>query len=597
MKFASCTMALFLLAQKSAAFVQRTQRLPPFVRLASTLGQSRVDPPQSNTGSVIPSDAPPTSSKLINLYTIPKPELEAILQSWGHPKYRADQVWTWIRQGVKSVDDMVNLPKKLRQELTDHASFGSLALEFEDVSKDGTRKRAYKLHDGQFIESVLMPYDDGRYTACISSQAGCAMACVFCATGQMGFARQLTPDEIFEQVARFASELAADNGRLSNIVFMGMGEPLANYRNVRTAVNRITDELGIGARKITISTVGVVPNIRKLTDDEEMPPVRLAVSLHNANNEARSKLMPANARYGGLDELMASLKNYIDTTGRRITLEWALIEGQNDTPQVASELGQLIRRFGLRRDMVHVNVIPLNPTGGFAGSPSGRKRVDDFIKTLVDNYGVACTPRMRRGIDIDAGCGQLKAKLLRKEKQQVSLLNSLDGKELDSFMERSPIVGVYNNDDEDEVAMPMPTITSSHRNEGAIELNHKTEFIISEEAVDFESDDYEDPEFETDWEMEEAARLIAVVHASLNIAPKNVMEIQLPSETMTKIDDDDAVLEAKRRRKKLLKNLKAIGKLQEMEAAGQQLNGEQREKLAQLNDWTLELESVEHNLK
>jgi hypothetical protein len=340
-----------------------------------------------------------------------------------------------------------------------------------------------------------------------------------------------------------------------------------------------------------------VPNIRKLTDDEEMPPVRLAVSLHNANNEARSKLMPANARYGGLDELMASLKNYIDTTGRRITLEWALIEGQNDTPQVASELGQLIRRFGLRRDMVHVNVIPLNPTGGFAGSPSGRKRVDDFIKTLVDNYGVACTPRMRRGIDIDAGCGQLKAKLLRKEKQQVSLLNSLDGKELDSFMERSPIVGVYNNDDEDEVAMPMPTITSSHRNEGAIELNHKTEFIISEEAVDFESDDYEDPEFETDWEMEEAARLIAVVHASLNIAPKNVMEIQLPSETMTKIDDDDAVLEAKRRRKKLLKNLKAIGKLQEMEAAGQQLNGEQREKLAQLNDWTLELESVEHNLK
>ena len=538
------------------------------------------------------------NSNLINLYTIPKTELEVILHSWGHPKYRAEQVWTWVRQGVTSVDDMINLPKTLRQDLAKHASFGSLTLEFEDISKDGTRKRAYKLHDGQLIESVLMPYDDGKYTACISSQAGCAMACVFCATGQMGFARQLTPEEILEQVARFSSELAADGGRLSNVVFMGMGEPLANYRNVRTAVNRITTELGIGARKITISTVGVVPNIRKLTEDDEMPPIRLAVSLHNANNEARTKLMPANGRYGGLDELMGSLKNYIDTTGRRITLEWALIEGQNDTPQVASELGQLIRRFGLRRDMVHVNVIPLNPTGGFAGSPSGRKRVDEFINTLVDKFGIACTPRMRRGIDINAGCGQLKAKLQRKE-QQESSSPTLTDRDIQSFVVQTPMVGVYNDlyegDDEfDETSMPTTDIAVGQ----VIVSNQKTEYFVADDAVDFESDDYDDPEFDTEWEKEEAARLISLVQASLNIAP-NVMDITIPitEKSTTKIDDDEAVREAKRRRKKLLKHLKAIGKLLEMKASGKQLTVEEQDKVARFQDWTAELESVEHNLK
>jgi 23S rRNA (adenine2503-C2)-methyltransferase len=601
MKISCCpTMALFLLAQRSSAFVQRAARGPSpsfgALRLASTMESSPdIDTEEKNT-----------SSNLINLYTIPKPELEAILQAWGHPKYRAEQVWTWIRQGVNSVDDMANLPKKLRQDLSNHATFGSLSLSFEDVSKDGTRKRAYQLHDGQLIESVLMPYDDGKYTACISSQAGCAMACVFCATGQMGFARQLTPDEIFEQVARFSSELAADGGRLSNIVFMGMGEPLANYRNVRTAVNRITKELGIGARKITISTVGVVPNIRKLTDDDDMPPVRLAVSLHNAKDDARTALMPANGRYGGLDELMGSLKNYIDTTGRRVTLEWALIEGQNDTPQVAAELGQLIKRFGLRKDMVHVNVIPLNPTGGFAGSPSGRKRVDAFINTLVTHYGIACTPRMRRGIDIDAGCGQLKAKLLRKEKQEeASAADVVVDRQLDSFIEQqspvSTMVGVYQDeDDEDDNCDDYDELTTDIT-VGKVVSGQHAEFIIADDAVDFESDDYEDPEFETDWEKEEAARLIAVVHASLNIAP-NILEIAMPLDeptatTTTKISDEEAIKEAKRRRKKLLKNIKAIGKLRDMEVAGTEMNGEQLEKMARYQDWMDELESVEHNLK
>jgi radical SAM superfamily enzyme YgiQ (UPF0313 family) len=162
------------------------------------------------------------AQKFINLHTIPKEELEQVLQSWGFPKYRASQVITWVRhQGVTDVTKMTNIPLNLRETLQEFATAGSLTLDTEEVSKDGTKKRAYRLHDGQLIESVLMPYDDGRYTACISSQAGCAMGCVFCATGQMGFARQLSSDEILEQVSRFSSELSRENARLSNVVFMG----------------------------------------------------------------------------------------------------------------------------------------------------------------------------------------------------------------------------------------------------------------------------------------------------------------------------------------------------------------------------------------
>lgn len=231
------------------------------------------------------------NNKIINLHTIPQNELEEILVSWGHQKFRAKQIWNWVRvQGVTDISEMNNLPKKLRADLEKYASVGSLNLDVELISKDGTKKRAYRLADGQLIESVLMPYTDGRYTACISSQAGCAQGCVFCATGQMGFSRQLTPDEIFEQVARFASELAHQDKldqkssknkqqgerktgrstRLSNIVFMGMGEPLANYKNVKKAVARIQNELGIGHRKITISTVGIVPNIYKMAEGEDL---------------------------------------------------------------------------------------------------------------------------------------------------------------------------------------------------------------------------------------------------------------------------------------------------------------------------------------
>ena len=265
-------------------------------------------------------------------------------------------------------------------------------------------------------------------------------------------------------------------------------EPLANYRQVKTAVQRITKELGIGARRITISTVGIVPNIRKLYEDSEMPPVRLAVSLHCATDEERSALLPANRRYGGLDELMSAIKDYQEKTGSRITLEWALIEGTNDSVSVARTLGRLVARHGLRRDMVHVNVIPLNPTGGYGGSPSGRKRVDMFCQTLQDEFGIEATPRVRRGIDIDAGCGQLKSKVQKDATSQNQQL--LEFASSSRAIESGPRVGVYEGDTEDD---------------------RNLDFVVDNEAVDFDEDEFEDCLYTSDEEKDEAARLINLV--------------------------------------------------------------------------------------
>jgi 23S rRNA (adenine2503-C2)-methyltransferase len=418
---------------------------------------------------------------------------------------------------VTDVHQMKNLPKTLRTDLEQFAAVGSLHLDTELISKDGTIKRAYQLADGQLIESVLMPYSDGRYTACISSQAGCAQGCVFCATGQMGFSRQLTSEEIFEQVARFASELAHQDKeyqkekkmnnkekaqqsqqsnsqphlgrttRLSNIVFMGMGEPLANYQNVKKAVQRIQAELGIGHRKITISTVGIVPNIYKMAID--MPQVRLAVSLHCATDQERTNLLPANKRYGGLDELMQSLQEYISTTGKRITLEWALIEGENDTPETAHQLGKLIKKW-LRKDMVHVNVIPLNPTGGFMGSPSGRSRVNKFIQVLEENYGVGCTPRVRRGIDINAGCGQLKADVEKRQRKEQKVEQQT---EATTSNDTDFIVAEDEDDDEED--------------------EEETQaFALDESSIEMDyDDDWTDHVYESKKELSEADRLVNLV--------------------------------------------------------------------------------------
>jgi 23S rRNA (adenine2503-C2)-methyltransferase len=359
-----------------------------------------------------------------NIYGVDTETLIGLLADWKVPSYRANQVREWVYgRGAESFDSMNNLPAALREKLSSEFRFGDLSTQLELLSKaDGTVKRVYALPDNQLIESVLMPYETGRTTACISSQAGCGMNCSFCATGQMGFSRQLSAAEIFEQVLRFRNMLLAgdDKRALTNVVFMGMGEPLANYNSVLLAVRRIMSELGIGARHITISTVGIPPRIRKLAHesitgwegDTSSLQVNLAVSLHCATNTKRSSIMPVNNRYP-IDELLAACKYYTDVTNRRISFEWALIDGDTDTEEAAVELGSLLSSYDLRH-LCHVNVIPLNPTDKFAGKPSSKKTVQAFIDTLKREFGITATPRVRRGIDIDAGCGQLKAEVMRK---------------------------------------------------------------------------------------------------------------------------------------------------------------------------------------
>ena len=342
---------------------------------------------------------------MINLYELNREELETLVKGWGEAKFRASQIWDWLyEKRVTSIDAMSNLPLSLRQHLQDETRIGTLELATEQISRDGTVKRLYRLEDGQLIESVLMPYDDHRRTACISSQAGCAMGCVFCATGQMGFARNLSSTEIFEQAMRFAGDLESVGERLSNVVFMGMGEPFHNYDAVLVAVRRLMSELGIGARHITISTVGLVPQIRRFSDEGLQ--VTMAVSLHKATDAERSPLMPVNKRWG-ITELIEACHEYVEKTGRRMTFEWAAIAGENDTIVEAHKLGRLLQ--GL---ICHVNIIPLNPTGGYAGKPSDLTAIHAFIEILAE-YGVSATVRVRRGIDIDAGCGQLKSRVIR----------------------------------------------------------------------------------------------------------------------------------------------------------------------------------------
>jgi 23S rRNA (adenine2503-C2)-methyltransferase len=342
---------------------------------------------------------------MINLYALSLDEIKALLSEWGEQSFRAKQVWDWLyNQRVDTFEAMSNLPKSLREKLQANTTLGTLEVALEQTSKDGTRKRLYKLADGQLIESVLMPYDDHRRTACISSQAGCAMGCVFCATGQMGFARHLTSEEIFEQAVRFARELEAEGERLSNVVLMGMGEPFHNYDATISAVRRLMSDLGIGARHITISTVGLVPQIRQFADEGLQ--VTLAISLHKATDNERTQLLPINKRWN-LDDLITTCHYYVEKTNRRITFEWAAIAGQNDTPEEAHKLGNLLK--GL---MCHVNIIPLNPTGGYLGQPADNDAITRFIQ-ILENFGVSATVRMRRGIDIDAGCGQLKSKVIR----------------------------------------------------------------------------------------------------------------------------------------------------------------------------------------
>lgn len=337
-----------------------------------------------------------------SLASIGLPALQNALLQLGFPKFRAKQVHQWVHQkGVLDPKEMTNLPSGLRKVLEEHFPPMSLQIVEEQVSADGTIKRLYALYDGQKIESVLMPYHSVRRTACISSQAGCAMGCTFCATGQMGFSRHLTADEIFEQASVYAAHLRAQDERLSNVVLMGMGEPFHNYENVLIAIRRIISELGIGARHITVSTVGLAPKIRQFADEGLQ--VTLAISLHAASDDIRGKMLPINRKHP-INDVLDACDYYVGQTNRRVTYEWALIEGKNDDERTARSLGHL-----LKGRLCHVNLIPLNPTGGYDGSPTGHEAAGAFVDVLAE-YGVSATLRVRRGIDIDAGCGQLKAK-------------------------------------------------------------------------------------------------------------------------------------------------------------------------------------------
>lgn len=333
------------------------------------------------------------------LYTPDREEFAALLA--GEPRYRLDQVWDGLYTKLADPTAISNVPKALRERLAIELPT-SLTEVTRQVNDNGdTIKYLWQLHDGSRIETVLMVYPD-RVTVCVSSQAGCAMGCGFCATGQAGFTRQLTVGEIVEQVVVAAREARAMDRRLANVVFMGMGEPMANEGAVWGSVERLHGAIGLSARHITISTVGLIPGIRKLT--ERALPVNLAVSLHAANDTLRDELVPINKRYP-LDDLMSACGDYLKAKGRRLSFEWAMIEGVNDRDSDAVELAKLCRRFRLP---AHVNLIPLNPTPGYPTIGSSKTRVAQFHTRLIE-LGVNATVRRNRGTDIDAACGQLAA--------------------------------------------------------------------------------------------------------------------------------------------------------------------------------------------
>jgi 23S rRNA (adenine2503-C2)-methyltransferase len=332
-------------------------------------------------------------------YDLSRDEIAGLLD--GEPGYRVDQVWDgWYRQ-LAEPEEITALPRGVRTRLEAEAP-PALELASERVSDGGdTLKSLWRLPDGALVESVLMLYPD-RATVCVSSQAGCAMGCGFCATGQAGFTRQLTSGEIVEQVIRGARRARDVDRRLSNVVFMGMGEPLANLDATWAAVERLHDDLGLSARHLTISTVGLVPGIRRLA--AAPLPVNLAVSLHAANDALRSELVPINRRYP-LESLLAACADYLRAKGRRLSFEWALIDGINDGERDAVELAERCRSLPLP---AHVNLIPLNPTPGYPVRGSAPRTVREF-RDRLHLLGVNATVRRNRGTDIDAACGQLAA--------------------------------------------------------------------------------------------------------------------------------------------------------------------------------------------
>jgi 23S rRNA (adenine2503-C2)-methyltransferase len=335
------------------------------------------------------------------IYDCKLSELTSLFESWGEPPYRAVQLWQGLyKKFWNSPEKFTTLPHKLRLKLADHFLFDGLIPGITVASSDKhTNKTLFKLRDGSSIEAVLMLYDKRR-TICISTQIGCSMGCVFCATGQMGFKRHLSKGEIIAQVLFFARKLILTGDVITNVVLMGMGEPFHNYINTLDAIKQLNDPEGynLGSRRFTISTVGLVPAIRKFALEKSQ--VNLAISLHAADDSLRSSLLPINQTYP-IDEILDASREYVSITKRRITFEWALIYDVNDTPEQAHLLGSKLK--GL---LCHVNAIPLNPTKKYEAKATTRQRALQF-KTILKTYGIQCTIRLRRGVDINAGCGQL----------------------------------------------------------------------------------------------------------------------------------------------------------------------------------------------
>jgi 23S rRNA (adenine2503-C2)-methyltransferase len=319
--------------------------------------------------------------------------LDHRLAALGEPRFRAGQVWEWTARGAAGYDEMTNLPAALRERLADDVPFSTLELEREAHARDGTVKALFRTHDGRPVEAVLMRYRDGRRSLCLSSQSGCPLTCTFCATGTMKFGRNLTAGEILDQALHFRRV-----ERVDHAVFMGMGEPMMNLDHVLAACERLPD-LGITHRRTAISTVGWIPGIDRLAASPM--PIRLALSLHAADDALRSEIMPVNDRYP-LADVLAACRRFHEAKRRLVFVEYVMLAGVNDRYEQALALAEV-----LDPKVFKVNLIPYNPTGMYQGS--SRQAIDAF-RAVLEEHGLRATVRLTRGRDIDAACGQLAAK-------------------------------------------------------------------------------------------------------------------------------------------------------------------------------------------
>lgn len=342
---------------------------------------------------------------LIDIKSMTTEEITTLMEEFSQPKFRAKQIFAWLHSGVTSFDEMTNLPLSLRERLKNECYIADVAIERRLVSAlDGTVKYLYRLFDGEYIESVLMSYNHG-YTVCISTQVGCRMGCSFCASGLNGKVRDLTASEMLAQI-KMAEK---DNGiRVSNVVMMGMGEPLDNYDNSVRFLRLVSDDNGmnIGLRHISLSTSGVVSGIKKLA--EENMPITLSISLHAPFDEMRSKMMPVNKKWN-VAALIGACRDYQKVTGRRISFEYAMIKDVNDSKECADALIKLLRGI-----MCHVNLIPANPVVENNFKRSDDKNVNNFCEYL-NSKGLNTTIRRTLGADIDASCGQLRNQKKRRD--------------------------------------------------------------------------------------------------------------------------------------------------------------------------------------